>query len=606
MIYLDIETNLKHDRIWLCVTKKGQEIKHWRNSEGLQDYIGDSEVAGHNIIGFDAPVLRKVWGVVIEDTKLVDTLVMSRLYRPDIELAFVAGEKVPSPHSLEAWGIRLGDHKIGFTDFDGGYTEEMATYCEQDVVLLEKLHHHLVEEMEKEGFKEPSISLEHKVAVICRGMEDNGFMLDMPKAMSLQAQLSGRMADIEAEMQKVFKPTIETLKTPQWWEVVDDKWNEYRAETKAALKEMLRQAGKKASLADEAIAGPMKIREHPFNPGSRQQIAERLIGLGVKFTKHTDKGAVIVDESVLEGIDLPEAKLVSEYLMIQKRVAQIGSWLDIVKDDGRVHGRITTNGAVTGRCTHSSPNMAQVPAVGSPFGAECREMWRVPVGKKQVGVDLSGIELRCLGHYLNDQGWIDELLKGDIHWFNAQSFGLVEKGTIKDDNNPEHKKARNTTKTLTYGVLYGAGAAKAGSIVGGSSSKGKKLIDSFINNTPGLASLKKKIAKFSSKGHLPGLDGRRVWVRSEHAALNTLLQSAGAIIAKQWLVEATQLLQENNIDAKLLAFVHDETQWEVAEHQAEQAARLIEQAAARAGEALSFRCPVDAEGKVGNNWKDCH
>jgi DNA polymerase I-like protein with 3'-5' exonuclease and polymerase domains len=526
-------------------------------------------VVAHNLIGFDAPVLFKVWGISIPEDAYVDTLVLSRLYRPDIDPAFIEGQKAPSPHSLEAWGIRLGDHKIGFTNFDGGYTEEMASYCEQDVVLLEKLHRHLIREMEKEGFKEPSISLEHKVAIICKRMEDNGFMLDLPKAMTLSAQLSGRMADIEADMQKTFPPIVE--------------------------KRISEKTGKE-----------LKDKITVFNPGSRQQIADRLAGLGVKFTRHTDKGSVIVDETVLEKIDLPEAKLVSEYLMIQKRAAQVSSWLEIVKEDGRVHGRITTNGAVTGRCTHSSPNMAQVPSVGSPFGEECREMWRVPKGYKQVGVDLSGIELRCLGHYLQDQGWLDELLKGDIHWLNAQSFGLVAKGTIKDDHNPEHKKARNTTKTLTYGVLYGAGAAKAGSIVGGNSAKGRKLIDNFINNTPGLAALKKKITKFVVKGHLPGLDGRRVWIRSEHAALNTLLQSAGAIVAKQWLVEATKLLKDNNIDAKMLAFVHDETQWEVKEDQAEEAARLIEQAATKAGEALGFRCPVDAEGKVGNNWRECH
>jgi DNA polymerase I-like protein with 3'-5' exonuclease and polymerase domains len=292
--------------------------------------------------------------------------------------------------------------------------------------------------------------------------------------------------------------------------------------------------------------------------------------------------------------------------MLQKRVAQIGSWLELVKDDGRVHGRVITNGAVTGRATHSNPNMAQVPAVGSPFGAECREMWTVAKGKVQVGVDLSGIELRCLGHYLQDKEWIEELLKGDIHWFNAQSFGLVAKGTVKDDNNVDHKKARNVTKTLTYGVLYGAGAAKAGSIVGGNSTRGRKLIDSFVNNTPGLASLKKKIGKFMTKGNLPGLDGRRVWIRSEHAALNTLLQSAGAIIAKQWLVEATKGIAEAGIDARLVAFVHDETQWEVDVAHAQQAVEIIEAAATKAGEVLQFRCPVDAEGKIGNNWRECH
>ncbi len=571
MIFLDIETNLKHDTIWLCVTKHNTtgEVRHWREADTLQQYLDGEQVVGHNIIGFDAPVLKKVWGVVIPDNKLVDTLVMSRLYKPDIDIVIPEQGKAPSPHSLEAWGYRLGNHKIGYTAFDGGYTESMAIYCEQDVLLLEDLYNHLSIVMVKEGFSTQSIQLEHDVAIICRGMEDNGFMLDMEKAMVLNATLSGRMSDIEESMQKVFPP------------IVEQRFSE--------------KTGKQ-----------LKDKVTVFNPGSRQQIAERLAGLGVKFTKHTDKGNVIVDEAVLEKIDLPEAKLVAEYLMIQKRVAQISSWLELVGDDGRVHGRVTTNGAVTGRATHSSPNMAQVPAVGSPFGAECREMWRVPVGYKQVGVDLSGIELRCLGHYLKDQEWIDELLKGDIHWFNAQSFGLVEKGTVKDDNNPEHKKARNTTKTLTYGVLYGAGAAKAGSIVGGNSSKGKKLIDSFINNTPGLAELKKKISKLMAKGHLPALDGRRVWVRSEHAALNTLLQSAGAIIAKQWLVESTKLLQEKGINAKLLAFVHDETQWEVKEDQAEEAARLIEQAATKAGEALGFRCPVDAEGKVGNNWRECH
>jgi DNA polymerase I-like protein with 3'-5' exonuclease and polymerase domains len=571
MIFLDIETNLKHDTIWLCVTKHSTtgEIRHWREADSLQQYLEGEQVVGHNIIGFDAPILNKVWGVGIPDNTLMDTLVMSRLYKPDIEVVLPKEGKAPTPHSLEAWGYRLGSHKIGFTDFDGGWTQEMATYCEQDVLLLEKLYSHLSTVLIKEEFSLQSIKLEHAVALICRGMEDNGFMLDMPKAMALHATLSGRMSDIEESMQQVFPPIVEQR-------------------------------------VSEKTGKQLKDKITIFNSGSRQQIAERLAGLGVVFTKKTDKGNVIVDEAVLEKIDLPEAKLVAEYLMIQKRVAQISSWLELVGDDGRVHGRVTTNGAVTGRATHSSPNMAQIPAVGNPYGAECREVWTVPKGYKQVGVDLSGIELRCLGHYLNDKEWMDELLKGDIHWFNAQSFGLVDKGTVKDDNNPEHKKARNVTKTLTYGVLYGAGAAKAGSIVGGNSSRGKKLIDSFINNTPGLSALKKKISRLMAKGHLPALDGRRVWVRSEHAALNTLLQSAGAIIAKQWLIEATKLLQEKGIDAKLLAFVHDETQWEVREDQAEEAARLIEQAATKAGEALGFRCPVDAEGKIGNNWRECH
>jgi DNA polymerase I-like protein with 3'-5' exonuclease and polymerase domains len=309
----------------------------------LQQYLEGEQVVGHNIIGFDAPILNKVWGVGIPDNTLMDTLVMSRLYKPDIEVVLPKQGKAPTPHSLEAWGYRLGSHKIGFTDFDGGWTQEMATYCEQDVLLLEKLYSHLSTVLIKEEFSLQSIKLEHAVALICRGMEDNGFMLDMPKAMALHATLSGRMSDIEESMQQVFPP------------IVEQRFSE--------------KTGKQ-----------LKDKITIFNSGSRQQIAERLAGLGVVFTKKTDKGNVIVDEAVLEKIDLPEAKLVAEYLMIQKRVAQISSWLELVADDGRVHGRVTTNGAVTGRATHSSPNMAQIPAVGNPYGAECREVWTVPRG----------------------------------------------------------------------------------------------------------------------------------------------------------------------------------------------------------------------------------
>ena len=565
-IYLDIETNLAHDTIWMCATKKGDEVLVWREPAKLQEYLDGHECVAHNGIGFDFPVLKKVWGIEVAPELQRDTLVLSRLYNP--ELLPPDGTKF-KPHSLAAWGHRLGFPKDDFTDFDGGFSEEMASYCINDVKVLEKLDLMLEETMAELKFSQESIVLEHKVAQICKGMEQNGFALDIQKAQILLATLSGEMVDIETEFETIFPPIVE--------ERISEK------------------TGKR-----------LKDKVTVFNPGSRKQIASRLMAKGVKLTKKTEKGSYIIDEKVLAGIDLPEAKIFERYLMIQKRVAAVSSWLTLVGDDGRVHGRIIPNGAVTGRATHNTPNMGQVPAVGKPYGAECRAMFGVAEGKVQVGVDLSGIELRCLGHYLNDQEWIDELLKGDIHWFNAQSFGLVAKGTVKDDNNPEHKTARNRTKTLTYGVLYGAGAAKAGSIVGGNTSHGKKLIESFVNNTPGLAQLKAKISRFAKKGHLPGLDGRRVWIRSEHAALNTLLQSAGAIIAKQWLVECEDALTAANIPAKIMAWVHDEVQYETDPQYADAVKEIVEKAATKAGTVLQFRCPVDAEGKIGINWYETH
>lgn len=604
MIFLDIETNLAHTTIWLVVTKKGDEVKTWRERTGLQQYLDENKVVAHNGIDFDFDVLAKVWQVYVPEHMQVDTLVLSRLYNP--ELPPPEEDPKAGKHSLRSWGIRFGEHKGDFDAFDEGWSQEMEDYCIQDVLLLERLHQHLMKEMESMGFSDTSIELEHKVAQICGRMMNNGYPIDVPKAQTLLATLSGKMADIENKLQEVFPPTIEETKTPQYWEVVDDSWKEYRADTKGALLEVLKQSGvaKPSKLIQEAIPGPMKVKVIPFNPGSRQQIAERLQVLGVEFTETTEKGAISINEDILSDIDKPEAKLLNEYLMLQKRVAQVSSWLE-KETNGVVYGRIITCGAVTGRATHNSPNLGQVPNVSAPYGPECREVWYPGKGRMQVGVDLSGIELRCLAHYLNDEGWTNELLKGDVHWMNAQSFGLVPKGTVKEDT-IEHKRIRNVTKTLTYGVLYGAGAEKAGTIVGASSTKGKKLIDNFINNTPGLAPLKQKLSKFVKKGHVPGLDGRRIRIRSDHAALNTLLQGAGAIISKQWLVEADRLLREHNVDAKLMAWVHDEVQYSVLPQQAEQAARLIEKAANIAGEVLQFRCPVDAEGKVGANWKECH
>jgi hypothetical protein len=200
MIFLDTETNLAHNKIWLCVTRKEGVVTRWLSPDGLQEYLGDSIVVGHNLIGFDKPVLEGVWDIHIDDDKCVDTLVLSRLYKPDIDVVSIEGSRAPSPHSLEAWGIRLGSHKIDFTDYDAGYSEEMAVYCEQDTALLEKLFYELTTQLNSLGFSAQSIILEHSVAFICKQMEDNGFMLDMQKTMGLHAMLAGRMSDIETQM----------------------------------------------------------------------------------------------------------------------------------------------------------------------------------------------------------------------------------------------------------------------------------------------------------------------------------------------------------------------------------------------------------------------
>jgi DNA polymerase I-like protein with 3'-5' exonuclease and polymerase domains len=545
IIFLDIETNTKFDTIWCCVTKCDSEVKVWKEASGLRDFLKkDDQLVMHNGISFDAPILNRLWNTKIRLNQCTDTLIMSRLLNPNRE----------NGHSLASFGSRLGLPKIDFTDYDGGLSEEMVEYCIRDVELLEKVYHELRREQKSYGFSDKSVELEHEVAAIISRQERRGFKLDVPKCMELLAQFADRMGTIEQELQQVFPP------------ITTERYSE--------------KTGKR-----------LKDDVEVFNPGSRQQIAKRLISLGWKPTKTTEKGSVIVDEGTLSGVDFPEAKLVAEYLMLQKRYAQVKSWTDAVEEDGRVRGKVITNGAVTGRMTHHSPNMAQIPSSSSPYGEECRSCWIVDEGYSLVGADASGLELRMLAHYMKDADYVREVCEGDIHTKNQNAAGL---------------QTRPQAKTFIYAFLYGAGPAKIGSIVGGGRQEGEQLISSFLDNTPALKALRAKVERMAEKGHLPGLDGRRLFVRSTHSALNTLLQGAGAIVMKQALVILSNKIKKDKIDAHFVANVHDEWQIEVLKEDAEAVGRMAVEAIKEAGEELELFCPLTGDYKIGSSWGQTH
>lgn len=566
-LVLDIETDSKKTKIWLCYTHNSdtdEYVCHTKPDTLIPLINKADKLIGHNLIGFDAPLLNKLWGTRIGLKKVRDTLIMSRLLNPSIE----------NGHSLEAWGKRLGNNKVEYTriwhwwankQFDKGSVEPYDNpweplndfYCRQDVAVTVELYKFLTEQLDGWG---ESVQLEHDVAAILKRQEEHGFKFDEQKGQSLLAILSGEVADIESELQATFPPIVE--------ERVSEK------------------TGK-----------PLKTKVTPFNPGSRQQIAERLIGLGAKLSEVTEKGSTIVNEKVLAGIDLPEAKLINRYLLLQKRISQVSSWFDVVREDGRVHGRVITNGAVTGRMTHMSPNMAQVPSSGSEYGKECRELWTVDVGNKLVGADASGLELRMLAHYMQDKAYIDTVVNGnkddgtDIHTVNMKAAGL---------------QTRDQAKTFIYALLYGAGPGKIGSIIGGSSKEGHRIMETFFRKTPALERLKEKVSEASTKGWLRGLDGRHIMVRSEHAALNSLLQGAGAIVMKKALVILHERLKCGIISAKFCANVHDEWQIEVPEEDADRVGKMATQAIEDAGKHFNMRCPLTGEYNVGNTWKDTH
>jgi DNA polymerase I-like protein with 3'-5' exonuclease and polymerase domains len=543
------------------------EVNVWKAADSLVAYLKDvTLIVAHNGISFDFSILNRLWSTKIRLNQVYDTLIASRLLDPSVE----------NGHSLDAWGTRLGKNKIDYAKvwtwlmerreeykgecFNIPHMALLEYYCIRDVEVTANLYKHLTDELTKKDFSQESLALEHKVAAIISEQERNGFKLDQVYATCLLADIKGKMAGIYEQMQERWPPVV----TPRFHKT----------------------SGK-----------PIKDCVDTFNPGSRKQIGEKLMELGWKPTKMTPTGQPIVDETTLQDIKFSEGQIIAEYLMLQKRVAQIESWLEAVGKDGRVHGKVITNGAVTGRMTHSSPNMAQIPNAGSIYGPECRECWTVETGNVLVGCDASGLELRMLAHYMKDDNYVKTVTEGsskdgtDVHTQNQKAAGL---------------QTRDQAKTFIYAFLYGAGPAKIGTIVGGNAKAGQKLIDSFLANTPALQRLRNTVSRYASKGFVPGLDGRKIWVRSEHAALNSLLQGAGAIVMKKALVLFHDKTKANKWPVKLVANVHDEFQLEVPKMYATIVGEAAKQSIVEAGEHFKLRCPLDGEFKIGANWRETH
>jgi DNA polymerase I-like protein with 3'-5' exonuclease and polymerase domains len=573
-LVIDIESNTKHNHIWVAVTRNIDtgEVRTWKAAENLWGYIADATlIVGQNIISFDSVLLNKYWGTKITLRQMKDTLILSRLLDPSKD----------GGHSLEAWGQRLGKPKFSYrkvwlwmkglndkdtpdgAEFDDPIPALMEHYCIIDTEVTADLFLHLEKELKDKEFGGECVELEHKVAAIIAQQVRNGFRLDTAYATGLLTEIKGRLAEIYESMQQ--------------------RWPSYQ------LERFSEKTGKR--LKDATVT---------FNPASRQQIGQKLIELGWKPKKFTETGQPMVDEEVLEGLHYPEAKMIAEYLMLGKRVSQIESWLEAVEDDGRVHGKVITNGAVTGRCTHSSPNMAQIPNSGSVYGVECRTCWTASEGKVLLGCDASGLELRMLAHYMKDEEYIKSVVYGsskegtDIHTKNQLAAGLP---------------TRDAAKTMIYAFLYGAGPAKIGSIVEGVghvSVRGQKIINKFLKATPSLSKLRDRVSHYAAKGWVPGLDGRKIWVRSEHSALNSLLQGAGAVVMKKALVLFYGKVQRNGWPVTLVANVHDEVQLETTKEYADTVGQAFVDSIREAGEHFKLRCPLTGEYKYGANWGQTH
>ena len=549
--------------------------------EGLKMLEEAEEISGHNIVKFDIPAIQKLYPNFKPKGKLFDTLLMSKLVYPDVgELddrnirRGLFPTKLRGRYSLKAWGYRLKEYKGDYNEQEDCWLEwsiDMQRYCEQDVMVTKKLYNLL----KSKNISEESIKLEHQFAQIIFQQEQRGVYFDKDKAVELAGSLIQEKTRLEDELRQAFPPQI--LRT-KFIPKVNNKTRGY-------------------------VKGQEFIKETvvEFNPSSRQMIAERLIEkYNWKPNQLTDTGLPVINEEVLEGLDFEEAPLLKEYFLVTKTLGQLAdgknAWLKLIESDGAIHGRVDTIGAVTGRCTHNAPNLAQVPSARGFKGKECRSLFRARDGYKLVGTDASGLELRCLAHYMNDEDYTNEILNGDIHSKNQAAAGLP---------------TRDNAKTFIYGFLYGAGDAKVGAIIGKGAKQGKEIKEKFLTSLPSLGRLSRAVKeKIRTRGYLKGIDGRTLKVREQYKGLNVLLQSCGAIVMKKALC----ILYEDclakgwkiNEDFAFVLNVHDEIQTEVKPEIVEEYKEMAVNAIRKAGEYFNTRCPLDGESKVGSNWCETH
>jgi DNA polymerase I len=595
----DLETNGLYDEVTTihCLVlhdlNRDQTFTYGPDSiaAGLEHLATADVLIGQNILFFDIPVIRKLYPFyTFAAARIIDTLITTRLIWPkeklydmDTEQYTQVPPKLRGSASLKAWGYRLSDYKISFKDFKE-YSEEMLAYCIQDVNVTTQLFRHT----QKQTCSEAALKLEHDFALAIEKQIRSGFPFDVDACLDLVDDLRTKQATLEASLKELFPPKkIETVFVPK-----------------------VNNAGR-GYVKGQPFT---KVMHEEFNPGSRQQIVDRLqTKYGWVPEKSTEKGNPSIDDDVLSALPYPEAKPLAEYMLIKKRLGQIAdgnnAWLKLVNDEtGCMHGDVVTNGCITGRCAHRNPNMGQVPAGYSEYGKECRGLFHAPDGWTLIGVDAKALELRCLAGYLAhwDGGEYARVVTDesiDIHTYNQEMFGVA---------------TRDIAKRLLYGLLYGCGALKAGTIIDPNEKNelilrelGSTAINSFMQGIPALKELKNRIAhNIAKREYLIGLDGRPLFCRSDFKGLNVLLQSSGALIMKQVVIELHNKMYDLGYiyghDWQQNAMIHDEVQVSCPPAMVDTLTSVALEAFPASQQFFDFQCSIHGDAHVGYSWDQTH
>jgi DNA polymerase I-like protein with 3'-5' exonuclease and polymerase domains len=572
------------------------------------------QVIGHNIIGYDLAVLKKLFNYELpKSVKVVDTLILSQVL--DYRRFGSDG------HGLKRWGEYLDFPKQEFEDWTQ-YSERMGEYCDNDVSLnvkvLEILKQELIELSEKAPKVKEYLRVEHAVSKWCAEANLGGWPFDLEKAHVLYDRLQAEMDKtyealnsklglkvvavdkklgvVEAKKPKYKKDGSYDVHTARWFDV--DPWSGFDPDDRVVDGEYCRITIEPLSL-DSVTDVKVFLYRHGWVPNDWNYKADPITG---KKEKTTPK----ITEDSLEFLG-GDGKLYKDFLTVKARCGILTTWLKNVDENGNLHGDCMTIGTPSMRARHSI--IVNVPSGDSPWGREMRELFSCKPGWKLVGCDSSGNQARGLAHYLNDPTFIDTLLNGDIHQFNADILTEI----LKKDLKMNHIVPRANAKRILYAFLFGASGGKLWSYIFGSQddAKGKKLKSGFIKAVPGFKDLSEKLEKIygntkkKGDGYIPSLAGTRVYVDSFHKLLVYLLQSAEKITCGAACMLAMERLELAGIPYQPLIMMHDEIDFMVPEEYAERAAEIGKQAFADGPKLFGVEI-MDGSGKIGNDWYEIH
>ena len=618
-LVLDIEAdNLlqKATRTWIIgwYNKTTEKLCYWLEGDmgWVEELNKATVVTGHNVTGYDLPLLKKLFNYVLPKTARVrDTQIMSRVLNYN---RFFSGA-----HSLAEWGEFLGHPKGDHDDFSQ-YTPEMQTYWERDISLTCKVEKVVLQEMrtvlEKTKHIIPYLKAENAVTKWFAEAELYGWPFDVPAATEL-------LAKMEAELQVCRDKLLPKLgtktvavdkkngvvepKTPKWLKsgaYAQHTCSWFRVDEWSGLDD------------DRLIEGPYsRIEFVPLDVNSISDVKIFLFRHGWEPTEYntkpnpTGRGLVKTSPKITEdSLDCMEGdgKLYCDFLTTSSRVGILKGWLANTDSNGRLHGQGFAIGTPSMRARHKI--IVNVPAADSVWGKEMRSLFICEPGWTLIGCDSSGNQARGLAHYLKSPEYVDLLLNGDIHQFNADKLSevLLEMGI-------EFKVPRSAAKRVLYAFLFGASGGKLWGYIFGKQddAKGKKLKTGFTKAVPGFKALLDKLDNIYGKtktygdGYIPGIAGNKIYCNSFHKLLVYLLQAMEKATCSAALMLAVERLEEAKIPYQPCIMMHDEIDFMVPDEFAEQAAAIGKQAF-EDGPKLFGVTIMSGDAKIGRNWYEIH